>query len=105
MQTIIQAKNMEVTDAMRQSINQQIKRKISKVGHKISKIRVYLEHLRTKNSQGYTAKVTFEIEKPGKNVVVCTKAYEFYDAVVDATNSALRQLRKLKEKKITLKRK
>lgn len=104
MNVIIQAKSMGVTKALTTFIKKQAS-KLEKVHGKISKVRVSLENIARRKSDPSRAEVQYKIELPGKDIVVKKRAVDLYEAVVDATESVIRQVRKLKEKRITKQRK
>ena len=103
MKVIVRSKTLEVTKALRNFIGQQAQ-KIAKTGQKISKITVFLESIARKKNDLRSATVKFDIDIPGKNVVVKRHAQDMYVAIVDAANRARRYIRKTKEKRLTKKR-
>ena len=60
-------------------------------------------HCQKSNDPGANS-VTFHVSIPGKDLVVKKTAVDMYEAVVDATSGAMRQLRKHYERRRTLKR-
>lgn len=104
MNVIVQAKSMEVTKALRIFINKQAA-KLGKIHSKITKVMVYVENVARRDSDPKRAEVRYKVELPGKDIVVKRRANDLYDAVVDATDSVVRHVRKLKEKNMTKKRK
>lgn len=103
MNIIVQAKSMEITKALRVFINKQAS-KLGKIHGKISKVRVYVENVARRDSDPKRAEVRYKVELPGKDIVVKRRANDLYDAVVDATDSVVRHVRKLKEKNMSKKR-
>jgi len=99
MEIIVQAKTLKVTRALREFINRQADKLKRLEEAKISKIRVYLEQGTKKDSDDKKVKVKYKLAIPGKDLWVEIHGYDFYEAIVDATDAALRKLRKNKEKK------
>lgn len=99
----VQSKTMEVTDAIRQFCTQQAK-KTGRFGRRIQSINIYIESNKKKKNDPTSTIVKYSVNLPGKVVVVRRTAVNLYDAVVDCTNSVMRQVRKFKEKRINRKR-
>lgn len=100
MHIIVQSKTLAITEGLQQCIHRQA-RKLERLGVKISKVRVFLETLRKKRSDNKNASVTYAIGLPGKKeVVVVRQAADMYEAIVDATNRVIRQVRKAKERRL-----
>lgn len=96
---IVQAKSLKVTRALREFIQRQ-SRKLEKLKDlKVTKVTVYLEQDTKKSTNSKKVSVKYSIEVPGKALWVEIDGYDFYDAIVDATNAALRKMRQNKEKK------
>jgi len=96
---IVQAKSLKVTRALREFIQRQ-SRKLSKLKDlKVTKVTVYLEQDTKKSTNSKKVSVKYSIEVPGKALWVEIDGYDFYDAIVDATDAALRKMRETKEKK------
>lgn len=101
---IVQTKSLKVTRALREFIQRQ-GNKLNKLRDlKISKVTVYLEQDTKKPSDSKKVSVKYNIEIPGKDLWVEINGYDFYDAIVDATNAALRKMRQAKEKKTDYRR-
>lgn len=103
MNVIVQSKTLEITDALRAFCEKQA-RKVSRFSKKISSINIYIENISRKKNDPNAASVQYSVNVPGKVVVVKKTSVNLYDAVVDATNSIMRQVRKSKEKRIDKKR-
>jgi ribosomal subunit interface protein len=103
MTVIVESKQLRITQALRDFIERQ-SLKISKLGRHVFRIRVHLETIGKKNNDPQANSVTYHVEVPGKDIVVQRRAVDMYEAVVDATKAALRHLRKMKEKRVTVKR-
>lgn len=104
MNIIVQAKSLKVTRALREFIQRQ-GQKLSKLKElKVDKVTVYLEQDTKKTTDSKKVCVKYSIEVPGKALWVEINGYDFYDAIVDATNAALRKMRKSKEKKTDYRR-
>lgn len=98
MNVIVQAKSLKVTRALQEFIKRQ-SRKLEKLkDFRVEKVEVYLEQDTKKSTAGKKVAVKYKIAVPGRDVWVEINGYDFYDAIVDATNAALRKLRKTKEK-------
>lgn len=104
MNVIVQAKSLKVTRALREFIQRQ-SNKLNKLKDlKISKVTVYLEQDTKKSTDSKKVSVKYNIEIPGKDLWIEINGYDFYDAIVDATDAALRKMRKTKEKKTDYRR-
>lgn len=103
MTVIVESKRMKVTNALRAFIENQT-RKIVKLNKNTTNVRVHLETVEKKSNDPLSNIVTFLIEIPGKNIVITKRAVNMYDAIVDATSGAARQLRKRYEKRKTVQR-
>lgn len=105
MTVIVQAKSLPVTQALRTFVQEQAS-KITKFSGKVSQITVYLEKASLRKSNDpLIASVKYHVKMPGKDIIVRRRAADMYDAIVDATDRVSRQVRKLKERRLTLKRK
>jgi ribosomal subunit interface protein len=103
MNITVQSKTLEVTDALRAFCEKQAS-KVNRFGRKISSINIHIENVKRKKNDPSAASVLYSVNLPGKVVVVRRKAVNMYEAVVDATNGIIRQVRKSKERRITRKR-
>ncbi len=97
MKVIVQAKSLKVTRALREFIERH-SLKLTKLGQKVSAVRVYLEKSTKKSSKSKNVLVKYRIEIPGEDLWIEVAGYDFYDAIVDAVEAATRKLRKSKEK-------
>ncbi len=98
MTVLVQAKSIPVTQALYDFVQRQAA-KIAKFSGKISQITVYLEQVGKRKTNDPTATIVkYHVKLAGKDVFVSRKAVDMYDAIVDATDRAVRQVRKLKEK-------
>lgn len=100
MTVLVEAKNMEVTEALRQHVFQQAQR-LTRLGKKIVSVRVFLETIPKKSNDPHANRVTFKVQVPGKDVVVIKQAVDMYEAIVEAAHSAFRQVRKFAERRKT----
>ena len=99
MNVIVQAKSLKVTRALREFIQRQ-SHKLEKLKElKVSKVTVYLEQDTKKSTNSKKVSVKYSIEVPGRALWVEINGYDFYDAIVDATNAALRKMSESKEKR------
>jgi len=103
MTVIVESKRMKVTKALRSFIEKQT-RKIVKLNKNAKNVRVHLETIEKKSNDPLSNVVTFLVEIPGRNIVIKKHAVNMYDAIVAATESAARQLRKRYEKRKTVQR-
>ena len=103
MTVIVESKQMKVTQAIRDFAEKQAQ-KISKLGKGVMDIRIHLEKIRKKKMDKNANIVTYFVSTPGKNIVVKSKSEDMYNAIVEATESAVRKLRKVNEKRQTIKR-
>ena len=101
---IVQAKSLKLTRALREFIQRQ-SRKLEKLKDlKVTKVTVYLEQDTKKSTRSKKVSVKYSIEVPGKALWVEINGYDFYDAIVDATDAALRKMRQTKEKQTDYRR-
>lgn len=103
MTVIVESKRMKVTKALRSFIEKQT-RKIVKLNKNAKNVRVHLDTIEKKSNDPLSNVVTFLVEIPGRNIVIKKHAVNMYDAIVAATESAARQLRKRYEKRKTVQR-
>lgn len=99
MKILVQAKNMKVTQAIYNFVDEKVARNISKFGHKVIGVKVYLENVARKKNDPDSATAKVEIEVPGNNIVVKGRSFDPYQAITQAIRSGRRKLRKDKEKK------
>jgi putative sigma-54 modulation protein len=104
MTVIVESKKMKVTQAIR-SFAQNQANKLKKLEKGVSQVRIYLENIRNKKSDTFSNMVTYHIAIPGKDIIVKKHASDMYAAIVDATQGAVRKLRKVSEKRMTMQRK
>lgn len=104
MTVLVEAKNIEVTSALRMHVERQAE-KLKKIGNRITDIRVFLETVPKKNNDPHSNKVTFKVSVPGRDVVVIKQGVDMYEAVVEAARGAFRKVRKTTEKRTTKARK
>lgn len=98
--TIVQAKNMKPTPALRAFIQQQVN-KLPRLGLPINRVRVFLESIARKDNDPQSATVQMEAIIPRKGVItVKSKTHDLYQGVVDVTGSLMRHVRKEKEKRV-----
>jgi ribosomal subunit interface protein len=103
MNITVQSKTLEVTDALRAFCEKQAQ-KMNRFGRRISSINIHIENIKRKKNDPSAASVQYSVKLPGNVLVVKRTAVNMYEAVVDATNGIMRQVRKTKEKRITKKR-
>ncbi|MFZ1721334.1 MAG: HPF/RaiA family ribosome-associated protein, partial [Microgenomates group bacterium] len=96
---IVESKQLKVTNALRDFAQGQAE-KLFKLQKGITKVRIYLETIAKKSNDPMANSVVYRVEVPGKDIVVRKKAVDMYDAIVSATDAAVRKLRKQYEKKI-----
>lgn len=103
MKVIVEGKEMVVTPAIQEHARKQA-RKIGRLSKKVLAIRIFLETIKKKSNDPSANQVTYEVDIPGKDVVVRSHAEDMYLAIVKATDAAQRKLRKLFEKQRDLTR-
>jgi len=101
MKVFVHGKDLELTAAIRDFTNKQVRQKLKKIGKKVDVVRVYLEKITRKKQDKDSASAKYKIELPGKDIVIKTHAHDLYQAISTAADAAARKLRKTKEKKIT----
>jgi ribosomal subunit interface protein len=100
MKTLIQAKNMKPTQALRSFIQDQVS-KLQRLGLPINRVRVFLENIARKDSDPHRASVQMEVSIPRKGkVTVQSRTHDLYLGIVEATSSLMRHVRKEKEKRV-----
>lgn len=101
MTLIVESKRLKVTQALRDFVEKQAQ-KLTKLGERsVTKVAVYLETVTKKSNDPSANVVTYALSLPGKKVVVVKKhAVDMYEAIVAASNEALRRVRKIKEKRL-----
>jgi ribosomal subunit interface protein len=99
MNVIVQSKTLEITEAIRNFALRQ-SRKLVKKGQRIIQVTIFLEHVKKKKNdlQGATAK--FLVTMPGKSVMAQERSKDLYLAISEACHTALRQIGKVKEKRL-----
>lgn len=103
-ETLIQAKNMKPTQALRAFVQEQTS-KLRRLGVPINRVRVFLENIARKGGDPHRASVQMEAVIPRKGVItVKSKTHDLYQGVVEATRSLMRHVRKEKEKRVDLSR-
>ncbi len=100
---IVESKTIPVTAALRAVAVKQA-RHILRLGGRILRIRVHLDAIAKKKNDTHSSVAQFQIELPGKDIVVRRRARDLYLAIIEAAHQASRQVRKLKEKRLTTKR-
>lgn len=100
MTVLVESKNMEVTEALRNHVTKHAE-KLSKIGKRVLGVRVFLETVAKKNNDPHANHATFKVMVPGKDIVVHKQAVDMYEAVVQAAHGAIRHVRKLAEKRLT----
>ncbi len=98
MQILVQAKNISVTPMIERAVQHQAQ-KLGRLSSKIVKVFAFLEVIDKKKNDSHAARVLYKICWPGKDIVVQERAANLYDAIVDTTDSAMRVLRKEKERR------
>lgn len=102
--TLIQAKNMKPTQALRDFIQDQVS-KLPRLGLPINRVKVFLENISRKSNDPQGATVQMEAVIPRRGVItVKSKTHDVYQGIVDATQTLMRHVRKEKEKRIHVSR-
>ena len=101
MNVLVHAKDVDVTDAIRDFIDKQLQ-KVERLGVQIQKIQVYLEFVERKEMEDNRATVQMTVGIPGKkDVTIKERSHDLYKAISKAAQSLIRHIRKAKEKKVT----
>lgn len=103
MDVIVTSKTLQVTQALRAAAIRQAE-KLFRFGKKVLKVRVSLELVTRKRNDLQATIVQYQVELPGRQIIVRRKARDMYEALVDAASSAARQVRKAKERQMYFKR-
>lgn len=103
MTVIVESKQLKVTQAMRAFAQAQAE-KLFKLHKGITKVCIHLESITKKNNDPFANLVVYRVAVPGRDVIVRKKAVDMYEAIVSATNAAVRRLRKQFERKVTIHR-
>lgn len=104
MKISIQAKDMDVTKAIRQFVVEKTSKVFKKFGKTVIGVRVYIEHVARKKNDPNASRAKIKVEIPGEDIVVASKSSDAYQAIAQAVNAASRSLRKIKGKKIAKRR-
>jgi ribosomal subunit interface protein len=99
MTVIVQSKTFVVTEALRAFVTQQVQ-KLLKHSKKILEVVVFLEMVKRKKNDVYSASAQFVIVMPQRRVVVRQKAKDLYIAISEAARSTLRQVGRVKERRL-----
>jgi ribosomal subunit interface protein len=99
MKIFVQAKNMKVTQGIKNFVEEKAIRNVARMGEKVMSVKVYLENVARKKNDPQGAKAKVEIDMPGEKIVVEGKSFDPYQAITKAIKAGGRRLRKIKEKK------
>ena len=100
MRIIVQSKTLPVTQALQAFIRHQ-SQKLAKITGRIGQLSVFLEKVAKKSNDPTAASVKYWVQLPGRKAVVVTRhAVDMYEAIVDVTKRAMRQVLKVKEKRM-----
>lgn len=100
MLVMVRSQSLKITKALRRFTQKQAQ-KLQKLHQRISKIQVSLDKRVRRSKDDSSTIVKYIVSLPDKTVVLSHKANDMYQAVVDATQKVLRQVRKLKEERLT----
>jgi ribosomal subunit interface protein len=103
MVVLVESKSMPVTTSLRAAAAKQAQ-KIFKLGSRVLSVRVSMETVAKKKNDGQAAVVQYLVQVPGRVIVVRRKAKDVYLALGEAAQHAARQVKKLKERRISSKR-
>lgn len=103
MNVLVEAKRIKLTQAIRSFAEEQAER-LNKLGKNISRVRMYLENTAKNNTGKFANAVVYSVSVPNKHIVVKKYAADMYQAIAEATDTAMRKLRKSSEKKLSQKR-
>lgn len=103
MVVLVESKSMPVTTALREAAAKHAQR-IFKLSGRVLSVRVSMEAVTKKKNDGQAAVVQYLVQVPGRVIVVRRKAKDIYQALSDAAHHAARQVKKMKERRLTAKR-
>ncbi len=103
MQILVQSKTLSITAALRAFIERQA-RKLSRRGERVQAVTVFVETVGKKKNDVQSAIAKMKVSLPGRDLMVERRAQDLYEAVIDVTARAARQIRKTKERRIQFKR-
>lgn len=103
MNVIVQSKSVKVTQAIQELVHKSLSKLLAR-GYRISQIKVFLENVARKKNDGKACMAKIEISLPGQVLMVVGYAKTIYQAVVEASRSAVRAVRKAREKQITFRK-
>lgn len=103
MNVLIEAKKIKLTQAIRAFATEQATR-LNKLGKNVDRVRIYLENTAKNNTGKFANAVVYSVSAPRKHIVVKKYAADMYQAITEATDAALRSLRKTAEKRLKTKR-
>lgn len=104
MKVLIQSKTLEVSAALRAFVERYAQR-ISNHKYRVNSVTVFLENITRKKNDQTAAVARLQIDVPGKKeIVVERRATDLYEAIVEASERAMRYVRKLKEKRLATQR-
>jgi putative sigma-54 modulation protein len=103
MQITVQSKTIPVTDALRAFAERHLG-KLLKSSSRVGHVTVFLEKVAKKKNDVQAAIARVKIDLPGREVVVERRSWDLYDAISQVSDRAQRAVRKLKERRQTLKR-
>lgn len=104
MKVLIYGKDLQLTTAIRNFADKQVRRRLSRLGKKVQVVRIYLENIARKDNDPHSASARCKVEVPGKNLIIRSKAHDLYQAISLVVEAAGRKLRKTKEKRVNKKR-
>lgn len=99
MKILVQAKDMKVTQAIQNFVEEKVVRNVDRLGKKVMSVKVYLENVTRKKNDPQGSKAKVEINVPGKKIVVEGKSFDSYQAITKAIKAGTRRLRRIKEKR------
>ncbi len=99
MKILVQAKNMRVTQGIKNFVEAKVVRQISKLGKRALTVKVYLENITRKKNDPNASQAKVQIDMPGESIVVEQKSFDPYQAISKAIKASARKLRKTKEKR------
>lgn len=90
---------MKVTQSIQALVQKSLAKLLAR-GYRISQIKVFIENVARKKNDGKACMAKIEISVPGQVLVVVGYAKNIYQAVLEASHSAVRAVRKAKEKRL-----
>lgn len=103
MNVIVQSKSMKVTQSIQTLVQKSLVKLLAR-GYRISQIKVFIENVARKKNDGKACMAKIEVRLPRQVLVVVGYAKTIYQAVLQASRSAIRAVRKAKERRLSFRK-